>query len=323
MKLSVVIPNYNHGHLLHRCVGALSEQSRIPDEVIIVDDASTDGSRDAIRQLSAACPLRTILLGENRGPSHAMNLAMEQCDGDCLFFLAADDLVAPQFIEKSLFQMAAHPRAGLCCTESIWRELGTGLSWKMGLGKRQKSGFVAPEELEWIEKRGKSFIPTSSAVFRRDALVEIGGFKEALRCSSDWYACYVTAFQRGVCYVNEPLTNFNICFDSYYHRIRRDPKAFRPIVTAVLESLLACPQRNAVERLRRSGALHRFGWPMLSEILSNRRYTRFLTLPFLRLAFLHCVRLALKPRIPRTVANLYLKYSDYANSPYKTVPSHL
>lgn len=322
MKLAVIIPNYNHGHLLHRCLKSLMCQSQRPDEVVIVDDASTDDSRLIIEQLNLPCILRRIFLSENRGPSHAMNLAIMETEADYLFFLAADDTVSPAFLEKSFKVLEANPHAGLSCTQSIWREIPTGLSWTMGLRPRTNSQFVSPSELEQIEKLGTSMIPPGSVVFRRKALLEIGGFLEALQCSSDWYACYVAAFHWGVCYVPEPLTHFNISFESYYHRIRSNRQAFRTIIRALLDNLSACPQTEAVERIKRSGVLHRFGWPAAREIIFSRRHQKFLTGTYLKLALWHCIRLAIKPRLPRNLAKIYLSISGYAEIHSETIPSH-
>ena len=51
--LSVVLPNYNHAGLIRRAVGALQAADRLPDEILIIDDASTDQSLEVIQELAA------------------------------------------------------------------------------------------------------------------------------------------------------------------------------------------------------------------------------------------------------------------------------
>src|SRR6266516_1219724 len=175
LTVSVIIPNYNHGHLLERCIGALLNQSRRPDEIIIVDDASADNSRGFLRKLSKEWPISVYFLPERRGPSYANNFAMKLCHGDCLYFSAADDVVKPGFFEKSLGVLERHPQAGLCSTETTWRELDTGLSWTMGLGVRGVPDYISPEDLERMEKGGRCFISSNAVIVRRDPLVTLGG----------------------------------------------------------------------------------------------------------------------------------------------------
>ena len=56
VSLSVVLPNYNHGHLVRRALAALVEQDRPPDEIIVVDDGSTDDSLAILRDFARTEP---------------------------------------------------------------------------------------------------------------------------------------------------------------------------------------------------------------------------------------------------------------------------
>ena len=83
MQLVVVIVNYNSTSLVQRCLEALAQQTRSPDRIVVVDNASTDpGTRDAFAALAA---IDVIYNEENRGYGAAIN---QVCDG-----LAVDDLL--------------------------------------------------------------------------------------------------------------------------------------------------------------------------------------------------------------------------------------
>ncbi len=107
MKLSVVIPVHNGGDDLRRCLEALAASERRPDEVIVVDDGSTDGSG------SLACRLGAQVIrleGGPRGPAMARNRGAEAATGDALVFLDADVAVHPDTIGRLEACLAQEPQ---------------------------------------------------------------------------------------------------------------------------------------------------------------------------------------------------------------------
>src|SRR5262244_1882053 len=88
--LSVVLPNYNHAHLLPRAIAALLAQERPPDEIIVVDDGSTDDSRAVIAQMAARAPaIRVLLNDKNLGVVRTQNRALEAASGRYIYLAAA------------------------------------------------------------------------------------------------------------------------------------------------------------------------------------------------------------------------------------------
>ena len=100
--VSVIIPCYNSFQWMERCIAALERQSYRSFEVIVVDDASTDGSYESLNELTVSFPLQVIRLEENRGPGHARNVGIEAAKGDWIAFCDADDWYADDFIEKMI-----------------------------------------------------------------------------------------------------------------------------------------------------------------------------------------------------------------------------
>jgi GT2 family glycosyltransferase len=90
MNLSVIVPVNNGGESFKRCLEALIVSTRSADEIIVVDDASTDGSADTAR---AAGMLVISVQGQPRGPAFARNRGAEEAHGDILVFLDADVVV--------------------------------------------------------------------------------------------------------------------------------------------------------------------------------------------------------------------------------------
>ncbi|NLX36982.1 MAG: glycosyltransferase family 2 protein [Chloroflexi bacterium] len=85
--LSVLVPVYNGGHDLERCLAAIADGTRQPEELIVIDDASTDGSGALAKQLGARV---VTLSGEPKGPANARNRGAMVASGDIIVFVDAD-----------------------------------------------------------------------------------------------------------------------------------------------------------------------------------------------------------------------------------------
>ena len=86
MRISVLIPCYNKAEYINDVISSVMEQTHPPDEIIVVDDASTDESVDVIRQW----PVTLLQHQSNRGPSAARNTALDAASGDVVLYIDAD-----------------------------------------------------------------------------------------------------------------------------------------------------------------------------------------------------------------------------------------
>ena len=105
-RLSVIVPVYNGGEGLRRCLQGLAASSRPPDEVITVDDGSTDASAANAAALGAR--VLTTPAGP-RGPAHARNRGAEAATGDVLVFIDADVVVHADTLARMESVMADEP----------------------------------------------------------------------------------------------------------------------------------------------------------------------------------------------------------------------
>jgi glycosyltransferase involved in cell wall biosynthesis len=120
-KVSCVIPVRDGEAFLGEAIESVLAQTRRPDEVIVVDDSSTDLSA---RVAQAFGPPVRLLRGHGRGPGAARNQGVETAGGDLLCFLDADDLFHPEKQERQLERLAARPDLELsfCMYEMFWEE---------------------------------------------------------------------------------------------------------------------------------------------------------------------------------------------------------
>lgn len=109
--ISVVISNYNYLAFLPAAINAALNQTRAPDQVVVVDDGSQDGSAEWLRERYAADDRFTLILRENGGQLSAMVEGVRHCRGEILCFLDADDVWPIDYLEAvaRAFDSAARP----------------------------------------------------------------------------------------------------------------------------------------------------------------------------------------------------------------------
>jgi glycosyltransferase involved in cell wall biosynthesis len=205
-RISVVLPNYNHVRYLEGAVHALLNQNPPPHELILIDDASTDGSIELIHALSERYKqIRAVYNAENIGVSSNLQLGLEQSTGDYVYFAAADDFVLPDFFSTVLSVLTSYPEAGLGCADAaIFNGISDEfLGIRPAVSPLYRPGYVSPTQTLRLLQRGDNWIFTGAALFRRNALVAAGGLEASLDAFADGFAARKIALVNGFCYVPE------------------------------------------------------------------------------------------------------------------------
>jgi glycosyltransferase involved in cell wall biosynthesis len=193
-SVSVIIPTYNRIHTLGRALDSVFSQSRLPDEICVVDDGSTDGTAAWIKQ---RFPAVTTLAQENRGVSSARNRGVEATSGRWIAFLDSDDEWLPDKLEKQLQALRDNPQYQLVHTEEIWIRNGVRVNQ---MDKHRKQGG------EIFEKcLPMCAISPSSVLLDRELLLAAGGFDEDLPACEDYDLWLKICSRNPVLYLEQAL----------------------------------------------------------------------------------------------------------------------
>lgn len=161
-KVSVIIPVYNGSQTLPACLQGLQNQTRPPDELIVVDDGSTDDTVNVAGQFEVM-----VLSQANAGPGVARNYGARMAQGDILLFIDADCTPPPNWIEYMLAPFADPNVAGA---------KGEYRTHQRELVAR----FVQQEYQDrcdrMVGQRQIDFVDTYSAAYRRSLFLAAGGF---------------------------------------------------------------------------------------------------------------------------------------------------
>lgn len=317
-RVSVVIPNYNHARLLPRCLDAVLTQSVPADEVLVLDDASTDDSRQVLDGYARRFPRLRVLPNErNLGVVATMNRGLSLATGDYVGFFAADDEVLPGLFEHALPMLQRHPRAGMVFGHCEWRCQATGLHWTQGARMPDTPGYLAPADLVPLGKSGRLTLAGQHALFRKDALLAAGGWLPELRWFTDFFSVAVIAFRHGLCFVPRPMSVFYLYPTSYYNTAQSQAER-RQVIRTFLQRLSTPANADILPALRASGILGGFGWPVLRVAASDPTFRPFLTPAFLRHAGRRTAEVVGRRFFPSWLARACLRWFYQRRAPGRT-----
>ena len=184
-KWTVVIVNWNGEQFLERCLTALLAQTAKPHEIILLDNASTDGSLEIARRFPA---VRVMALEQNTGFARGNNLAIEAAskESEWIALINPDAFAAPRWLEECLLSAQRNPQFDIfgskllnAADPTVLDGTGdayhvSGLVWRVGHG-------IPASALHESER--EVFSPcAAAALYRRSALLEVGGFDDDFFC---------------------------------------------------------------------------------------------------------------------------------------------
>jgi glycosyltransferase involved in cell wall biosynthesis len=176
--ISVVIPTYNRVDLLQQTLASIEAQTYPPAEIVVVDDGSTDGTRQMLKERSV-----TVVANENGGwgPARARNAGLEQVSTDYVAFVDSDDILFPQAFESLRAAAAAAPDAPFAYGCALAISAVNGGWGQQGVIATTRAELRAPLVSLFV----RNSVPASGAIARTDVVREIGGYDPLVVWSED------------------------------------------------------------------------------------------------------------------------------------------
>jgi glycosyltransferase involved in cell wall biosynthesis len=201
LPVSVVIPTYNGEKYIDEALDSVFSQTRLPGEIIVVDDASTDSTTQRIEEISTAAPvpIKLIRMAQNSGgPPRPMNVGIEAARSPLIAVLDQDDVFLPQKIENQAAILSAHPEVAFVFGDiDVKQEPDMPMAaaypekqWKHLREKMVSQGdFFCCDGMRAL----RVFLNHSNCVggfpaftFRRDDWQRVGGIDEQLAAAADY-----------------------------------------------------------------------------------------------------------------------------------------
>ncbi|HRC55298.1 MAG TPA: glycosyltransferase family A protein [Kofleriaceae bacterium] len=181
MRIAAVIPTFNYGRYLARAIDSVQNQTRPPDEIIVIDDGSTDDTDQVLaRYADAVRVLRTPRVGVSK----ARNAGWRASTAELIALLDADDCWLPTKLARQLEVLAEHPATiavgcGNRIRDASGRELLTRFYPNPSTDRGERLRQIATRRA-WV---GSS---NSGVLVARATLDQVGGFDESLSAAEDW-----------------------------------------------------------------------------------------------------------------------------------------
>jgi glycosyltransferase involved in cell wall biosynthesis len=195
--VSVLIPVYNGERYLGRALDSVLNQTVSPEEVIVLDDGSTDGSAD----LASSYPDVKVIRQPNAGIGSARRRLVAEASGDWVAFLDHDDFWQPMKLAKQL-PLTCEPNMGLVHTRDVFFFDESPADGKRAEGKWSPRKDAVALDHVLPDCR----INTSSVLVRRQALMEAGNFDARVSKAEDWLMWLQLAARWDFAFVDEAVT---------------------------------------------------------------------------------------------------------------------
>ena len=268
-KVSVIIPNYNHGHLIEYAIISIFEQSDKHDEIIVIDDGSTDNSVQVIKNLQKKVTiLKLITCKNNNGVLRAGMLGVKECSGDILNFRAADDIMPKDAIKHGKRAFTKYPKSKIAFGEINFfhQDVGTGTIESLKLSDEIK--FFSSKDLLKLWRPDFN-LPEPACFVSKSALLEQGGLFEEAKWYSGWLCFTSIALKYGLTFIPAVLNSFRLDSNSYGTVNLRNGNAQRDVLRILVNKVMNF-DRDLKDRFIESGAFTIFGEP-LKDLLTEER----------------------------------------------------
>ena len=197
-KVSVIIPTYNSAIYLPEAIESVLAQTYQDFEIIVIDDGSTDNTKDAVTPYLD----RIIFLdGPNGGPCKARNRGIQRSSGEYVAFLDADDIWYPDKLEFQMAVLSENQHYDMVHSDASYSRKYTseeGRTW-FSIKKHVKVGWIYSELLN------ECFIILSSVIVKRECLESAGLFDENVERWHGYDLYLRIAVESQIGLVNKPL----------------------------------------------------------------------------------------------------------------------
>jgi len=193
-ELVIIIVNWNGGELLRNCLASIkSFPPGLPYETVVVDNASTDGSREWLA--SGELPIRLIKSDENLGFGRANNLAFKETTAPLIFLLNSDAEIQAGALDTLIATLKSDPKIGVVgprlhnpdgtLQASVWKNpttpietLGNAFRLYKLMPSRMRANLFLGYHFDHSHRRDASLLSGAALLVRRAVIDDVGGFEE-------------------------------------------------------------------------------------------------------------------------------------------------
>ena len=215
-RITAIMANYNHSQFITHALADLAQQTMPFDEILILDDASTDNSIEVIQATIKDIPYaRLIQNPQNMGVVATLNRATPLATGDFIFYLSADDRYDRQIVERCQEALALYPDVAMISGNAVINNVDTGEKRTFLLPFPQQMARYTWEEMAATARKRAFTFYGGANVIRRDAILAAGSQIPELKWNSDWLLYLLIAYRHPFAVIPQTLVEIRQTADQY------------------------------------------------------------------------------------------------------------
>lgn len=196
--VTVIMSVYNDEQYVGEAVDSILEQTYQNFELLLIDDGSTDGSKEILGEYATQEPVTLVQNDENKGLTASLNRGIDAASGKYIARQDADDRSRPTRLERQVEYLESHPDVGLVGTDAIMIDAD-------GSSVRRRHVPSRPSQSELLEQ---NHFVHGSVMLRRGLLEAVGGYDELFKYAQDYDLWLRLAKRTTLRNIPEPLYGF-------------------------------------------------------------------------------------------------------------------
>jgi len=253
LSVSVVIPTYNGGKFINPALESVLQQTLQPLEIIVIDDGSTDDTRERLRIYEGRI---RYYFQQNQGIGAARNAGINRANGNWIALLDSDDVWHPRKLEYQCAAIGSNPNMALVGTEHYFLDHdGTILS-------RNRSEIIRidVDSIPLPQLIDPGVFCPSSAMIRKSSVEAVGGFSTQVQGSEDMLMWWSIGSAFPVCNLRAALTGYRIHSTSISHNYDTMIKSKKRALAIALSTLPPLQTQWRLRYLARARVLRDTSW---------------------------------------------------------------
>lgn len=208
--VSVIVPNYNHAPYLKQRIDSILAQTYQDFELILLDDCSTDGSRDIMESYRSDPHVSHIVFNKSNSGSafRQWDKGIALAKGDWIWVAESDDYAEPSFLERLMTEVAMEPDCVLAFSATFWVDQNGAKLWETPHSEKVNT-YSGQDFIRQRLAICNSVANVSESIFRRNKFrPEESHLYEQMRLCGDWFFYVLLTEQGSIVEVEEPLSYY-------------------------------------------------------------------------------------------------------------------
>lgn len=272
MSTTVVIINYNYELYIRDTLNSVFNQTVPFDEVIIIDDCSTDKSVEVIQEYIKKYPsIRFYQNDKNRGVTYTTNRAINLATSDYIAAIASDDIYLKNFNEACQETLKEYPDTGIICSKFSYFEddkISQITPYPRSFNSKETVFLKGPTLLKAM--RSKKFWIPSPAMYRKDLFDLLGGYDHQFGEYTDFFMYAMISFEKGACYIPEILSAIRVHSNRFSDKV--DLKTRAKSWAYFLKLITKGKFKQYKKQFRKSHIFYLFESPFFFFLLKQPRF---------------------------------------------------